>query len=164
MAFVDPNRHLYSDHHVDWMDSFYSNHKSKSSSLSVDLRHYPKTIIYFDMFVLIIHNSVMFYSWRCYNNIWWRHQLVSQVCGFRLLARERPAWFPTDELRSNFCTLVDNSYIIAWLFTQILIYAYFEKRFRPRNTYHLVGYPKITALCESHLLRLNFGMFQCSVL
>ena len=45
MAVVDPDRHLCSDHHVDWMDSFYSNHKSKSSSLYVDLRHYPKIIL-----------------------------------------------------------------------------------------------------------------------
>ena len=81
------------------------------------------------MFVFIIHKiqlcSVL--DAVSYNNIWWRHQLVSQACGFRLLAREKPAWFPTDELRSNFCTLVDNSYIIAWLFPQILIYMHILK-------------------------------------
>ena len=41
------------------------------------------------------------------------HLFLTQACGFRLLTKEKPAWFPTEELRLTFVTLSLPFYIFT---------------------------------------------------
>ena len=138
MALVDPDRHLCSDHHVHWMDSFYSDYKSKSSSLYVDLM--PLSILFSSSIiqlcsildaVTIIYDGVISLS----------HRLAGSDCWHArsLLGSPPMSLGPIFAPWSMILILLLDCSLNCW-YMHILK----KKKFRLRNTYHLVDYSRLS--------------------